>query len=116
VQLEIAVILVRGEVEAIPVIHELAVFHAPIFLDVVQAGFALLRALLARHGEDRARVLGAHPVPPRQILAVENGGEASGGISGGRRRGERKDHGERGGGERDAVPVRHGSPPWFGGK
>ena len=73
---EIAVVFLRGEVEAFAVVDEDAIFHRPVGADVIHGARPMLGEFLFIHFKKESRILGAVTEPAFEILSVEEGDEA----------------------------------------
>ena len=74
-QLDVAVVLVGGEVGALAVVDDHAVLDPPVLLQVLGALLEGLGLLVGAHRRELARVHGLHAVPAGEVLAVEEGHE-----------------------------------------
>ncbi len=74
-QLDVAVILVRGQIGPLAVIDQFAALDSPVRLGVVRPLGQLLRLLLVVHGGKLTRVEMGHAVPAGEALAIEQGDE-----------------------------------------
>src|SRR5271157_2373399 len=85
-ELDVAVILVGGQVDALAVVDDLAVFDTPMLLQVLRIPGKLLGLLVATEGSELPRIGGLLTVPAGQVLTVEEGDETAPLLVGPRRR------------------------------
>ena len=77
-ELDVAVVLVCGEIDTLAIVDDHAVFDAPVFLHFLRARGEGFCFLFGAHRLEFARIHRRQPMPAREVLAVKQGREALG--------------------------------------